>query len=230
MPNNGRLPPQLLAPIPGGFLAKDAAGAWNAMSKKSRERFGLELRPTGEDSSYRTYDRQVFWRNYWCNLGHCENAAVPGTSNHGLGLAVDVPQQTRNIIDQIGESFGWAKKWSDAPQEPWHIKYRAGVFSGPAAASVDPLTRHERRLVDELQKLRATARAAGRWEKPARKRAREIKKWIARQRKRIRDAAKQSGWETANRRARYELLAKISETLQRDRHVAPAAGMLGAAS
>jgi hypothetical protein len=134
---------------------------------------------------------------------------VPGTSNHGLGLAVDVPQGTRSIIDQIGEPFGWAKKWSDAPQEPWHIKYRAGIFSGPAAASVDPLTKHERRLVDELQKLRKAARAAGKWNKPDRARAREIKRWIVRQRERIRDAAKQTGWTTANRRARYDLLANV---------------------
>jgi D-alanyl-D-alanine carboxypeptidase len=209
VPENGRLPPQLLAPIPGGFLAKEPAGAWNAMSAQARERFGVELRPTGPDSSYRKYERQVYWRKYWCDRGKCANAAVPGTSNHGLGLAVDVPQATRNIVDEIGEPFGWAKKWSDAPQEPWHIKYRAGIFSGAAAASVDPLTKHERQLVDELQKLRATAHAAGEWGKPARARAREIKRWIARQRERIRAAATQSGWETANRRARYDLLAKV---------------------
>jgi hypothetical protein len=145
---------------------------------------------------------------WWCDRGKCANAAVPGTSNHGLGLAVDVPQSTRTIIDQIGEPFGWAKKWSDAPQEPWHIKYRTGSFAG-AAASVDPLTKHERRLVDELQKLRAAARAAGTWNKPNGLRAREIKRWIVRQRERIRAAATQTGWTTANRRARYDLLANV---------------------
>ena len=39
---------------------------------------------------------QVWWRNYYCSIGQCGNAAVPGTSKHGTGHAVD-------FQDQLGE-------------------------------------------------------------------------------------------------------------------------------
>jgi hypothetical protein len=128
---NGRLASAELAPIPGGYLRKDAAAAWNAMNAESVRRFGVELRPKGSDSSYRPLDRQHYWRDYWCNLGVCQNAAVPGMSNHGLGLSVDMDDVVRAIVDQIGRKYGWAKEWSDAPNEPWHLTYRSGVWSGP---------------------------------------------------------------------------------------------------
>jgi hypothetical protein len=70
---------------------------------------GIQLRP--EESSflppgvappprimscYRDYDMQVWWRDYYCSIGHCGYAAVPGTSKHGTGHAVD-------FQDQLGE-------------------------------------------------------------------------------------------------------------------------------
>jgi hypothetical protein len=130
MAQNGRLPASSLAPIAGGKLAKGAAAAWNAMNVEARRRYGVELRPTGSRSSYRTYaDQQHFWQLYQAGKGAL--AARPGTSNHGLGLAVDVPtQRMRQIIDAIGAKYGWAKKWSDAPSEWWHLRYKAGVYKG----------------------------------------------------------------------------------------------------
>src|SRR5260370_27892690 len=57
------------------------------------------------------------------------NAATPGTSNHGLGLAVDLATtQMRSELDAWGSYFGWAKRWSDASWEWWHILYRGGVW------------------------------------------------------------------------------------------------------
>ena len=51
-------------------------------------------------------------------------AARPGTSNHGWGTTVDVPQPAmRAAIDKHGASYGWSKRWSDAPSEWWHIRY-----------------------------------------------------------------------------------------------------------
>lgn len=52
--------------------------------------------PPQIESCYRSYDRQVWWRNYYCSIAKCGNAAVPGTSKHGLGRAVD-------FQDQLGE-------------------------------------------------------------------------------------------------------------------------------
>lgn len=125
---NGRLPSSALAAIPGGRLRKDAAAAWNSMNAESVRRYGVTLRPAGSMSSYRTYEQQVyFWNLYISGRGNL--AARPGTSNHGEGLAVDLAsQRMRWIVDQIGRKYGFAKAWSDAPGEWWHIKWRVGQY------------------------------------------------------------------------------------------------------
>lgn len=129
MTQNGQLSPAELAPIAQGQLANEAAAAWNAMNVEARKR-GLELVPTGSMSSYRTLAQQrILYARY--QAGGNE-AADPGTSNHGWGVAVDVPTiEMRTLIDHIGVQFGWSKAWSDAPGEWWHIKYQPGHYSGP---------------------------------------------------------------------------------------------------
>jgi hypothetical protein len=126
---NGRLKPSELAPILNGRLRIDAAAAWNAMNVQARA-LGVELRPTGSKSSYRTYAQQVELYGAYLN-GTGNLAAQPGSSNHGWGLAVDVASQDmRAMIDRIGEPYGWSKRWSDAPSEWWHIKWAEGSWSG----------------------------------------------------------------------------------------------------
>jgi hypothetical protein len=138
---NGRLPDSALSPILNGELRKDAAAAWNTMNVEARAN-GVTLRPTGSKSSYRTFAEQVeLYAMYRAGTGSL--AAVPGNSNHGWGLAVDVAsQEMRSMIDRIGEKYGWAKKWSDAPSEWWHIKWREGSWTGadpgPAGLGVPP--------------------------------------------------------------------------------------------
>lgn len=132
MASNGFLSASELAPIAGGgYLRKDAAAAWNAMAAYIYEVEGVRIQVTGPDSAYRPYDRQVYWRNYWCGQGNCGNAAIPGYSNHGDGIATDVPSFVRALIDKYGEKFGFAKKWSDAPGEWWHIKWNSSIWHGP---------------------------------------------------------------------------------------------------
>jgi hypothetical protein len=129
MASNGRLPPSDLGPIAQGQLRKDAAAAWNAMNVEARRR-GVELLPNGSKSSYRTYAQQVELYALYKAGGNL--AAVPGNSNHGWGLAVDVATPAmRAMIDHIGPPFGWSKEWSDAPSEWWHLKYREGTYRGP---------------------------------------------------------------------------------------------------
>lgn len=126
---NGRLPARALKPIPGGRLRRDAAKAWNAMHAEILRKEKLDICPTGARSSYRTVAEQQQLRAEWCAQGKCENAAVPGTSNHGWGVAVDVATMAmRAAIDKHGAKYGWAKQWSDAPHEWWHLKYRKGPF------------------------------------------------------------------------------------------------------
>lgn len=153
MVSNGRLSDSTLAPIYGGRLRKDAAAAWNAMNQESQRRYGVTLRPLGPASSYRTYDQQVSIyktaRPGW--------AANPGTSNHGWGLAVDIAtHQMRSIVDEIGAKYGWAKRWSDASWEWWHLKWREGIWKpGPTRSQLEaqalrPLGKQQRKAAKTL--------------------------------------------------------------------------------
>jgi hypothetical protein len=126
---NGSLTSDSLAPIAGGTqLGDEAAAAWNSMAAHIYEARGTKIVITGPNSAYRSVETQwYFWRLYQAggNL-----AAHPGTSNHGWGLAVDVPIWVRQLIDEYGRPFGWAKEWSDAPSEWWHLRYNASAWSG----------------------------------------------------------------------------------------------------
>jgi hypothetical protein len=121
MASNGRLSADELAPIPGGQLRKDAAAAWNAPGGPA----DAGLRPTGSMSSYRTYDEQVYlYRLYQEGRGNL--AAAPGTSNHGLGIAVDLAEPwMRSWLDEHGAKYGWRK--TEAMSEWWHMNYIGGV-------------------------------------------------------------------------------------------------------
>ena len=135
MAENGRLPKGQLArvyhPELDLYLSKEAAAAWNTLRMASKRVLRIDLYPGGPDSAYRTLAKQKYWRDYWCGQGQCGNAAVPGSSNHGLGLAIDLPTRgMRFAVDRLGARFGYSKKTSDAPQEWWHIKY-AGGFHRP---------------------------------------------------------------------------------------------------
>jgi len=136
---NGYLPQSELAPIyhPTAqvYLRKDAAAAWNAFRQYCLAR-GVEMYPNGPNSAYRTWSQQVLMKRLYGR-----NAATPGTSNHGLGLAVDVAtHEMRHAIDQWGAQFGWSKTWSDASWEWWHIKYQPGHYHGgdPGIGSANP--------------------------------------------------------------------------------------------
>lgn len=137
---NGRLPQGALAPIPGTsprsggrpLLRKDPARAYTALHNYAVERWGISM-ALDEGSirrAYRELSAQQAARKMWCAAGKCGNAAIPGTSNHGLGINVDLlTRQQRWVIDQVGAKFGFSKRWSDAANEWWHITYRSGTYS-----------------------------------------------------------------------------------------------------
>lgn len=162
---NGRIPSSALAPIPGSsprtggkpLLRKDAARAYAALDNYARQKWGIAM-SLSEDSirrSYREYSAQVAARAMWCRQGRCGNAAIPGTSNHGLGINVDLmTRQQRWVMDQVGASFGFSKRWSDAPWEWWHITYRVGNYplvSKYAVGAGDPTLRVGRKGHDVLK-------------------------------------------------------------------------------
>jgi cell wall-associated NlpC family hydrolase len=128
---NGLIPPSALCEIGvgGHRLRCDAAAAWKAMSAAYAADTGSPICIT---DSYRTYAGQVRLYGEKPAL-----AAVPGTSNHGWGLAVDLC----GGIDRFGTAayqwmaanagrFGWLHpSWADpgnGREEPWHWEYAAG--------------------------------------------------------------------------------------------------------
>lgn len=130
---NGRIPASALMRIPGnGRLLRAAAIAYTAMYLRAkRDGVSLVIIEGAIRRTYRELAAQIAARRMWCNLGKCGNAAIPGTSNHGWGITVDLMSLLQRAwIDRHGAFYGWAKKWSDAPWEWWHMKWRAGVWHG----------------------------------------------------------------------------------------------------
>jgi hypothetical protein len=205
MASNGRLPASDLAPIAGGRLRKDAAAAWNAMNAESRRRFGVTLLPLGPQSSYRTLPEQEW---LWDHVLHAHDpnwVAKPGTSNHGWGLAVDLATpQMRRIVDQIGAKYGWAKRWSDAPVEWWHLRWKAGVWSPPASDPLWFLTAEEKSKVREYQKLKEL--------KASKARRGQLWRWFIERRKNIYRAAQHGGWGHYERRRRYAYFYRLTRS------------------
>lgn len=120
MPTNGQLTPAELSPIPGGQLANDAARAWNAPGGPADH----GLKPGGPLSSYRTLGQQEYlYRLYEEGRGNL--AAYPGTSNHGLGLAIDCPNRWEQLwLRAKGAKFSFEK--TEAFTEAWHYNFVAG--------------------------------------------------------------------------------------------------------
>lgn len=123
---NGRLPDKLLFPVHGGRLAGGAAGSWNALCNKVYRDLGKTLavndtyRPLGArgDLARGVWSQWAAWERYQAGG---PLAAQPGTSNHGWGLAVDTGDY--GLVERYGAPFGWQKRWSDAPTEPWHFRW-----------------------------------------------------------------------------------------------------------
>ncbi|MGR6963571.1 D-alanyl-D-alanine carboxypeptidase family protein [Geodermatophilus sp. URMC 61] len=125
---NGLIPPSAMCPleVAGHLLRCDAAAAHRGMSSAFADAFGTPLCTT---DSYRTYAAQV--RLYGEKP---ELAAVPGTSNHGWGLAVDLcggverfgTAQYAWMVANAGR-FGFVHpRWADpgnGREEPWHWEY-----------------------------------------------------------------------------------------------------------
>lgn len=130
---NGKLPMSYLAATKDGCVVYDeAVASLNAMLAHAA-RDGVKLRGIG---CYRDYATQVIVREEWCALGQCAMAAVPGTSNHGWGKAVDFADQAGELtFDAAG--YAWLKTWAafygwihprvmepdGSIPEPWHWEW-----------------------------------------------------------------------------------------------------------
>lgn len=120
-----------LAANPGFVLAIDAAKAWD----RSIAEYGKGVLLTGAWRSYETqleifliryrrgnragdpgFSNDVRWwpadGNYWTRLSQYAAAAVPGTSNHGSGRAVDVKTRRDAADPPYPQSVIWSS-WTD---------------------------------------------------------------------------------------------------------------------
>lgn len=157
---NGKISDTHLTAVPGlaggptVTLCKTAARSWKAMTAAAQAA-GITLKAVGVYDSYRPYSVQesIFrarYRTYdtgsghtktwqgrtWWRLAHVATAAVPGTSNHGWGLAVDtgserdgdpsaesIDQRAIDWLKANADEYGWS--W-ELESEPWHLHYYAG--------------------------------------------------------------------------------------------------------
>lgn len=218
MASNGRLPASQLKAIPGGRLRNDAAWSWLRLRARIAKETGSRvwICPTSSRTAYRTYaEQEFFWKLYIS--GHGPLAARPGTSNHGWGIAVDVPTvQMAQLINKYGASFGWQKKWSDAQSEWWHFKYapehdQKKGEKPQLKPDAGYLTDREAKSRRELLRLRRKAKQAGGWDQidPSNlKKASAAKQRIRAYRKGIKAAAQEHGWNKRWRAQRYRALGK----------------------
>lgn len=77
-------------------------------------------------------------RKYATTGGLAVSVAVPGTSKHNLGLALDLATNQRSWLRLYGEPFGWVwPAWArrSATYEPWHFEYEEATDTKPGAGS-----------------------------------------------------------------------------------------------
>lgn len=155
---NGRLVASLLSLTSNGHrLRKPARNSYERLNAAFKARFGDELKLT---QGYRTYaqqesifriryrqtyatirqngrdivDRRGPWQgSYWWRYRGAA-AAVPGTSNHGLGLAIDIStgigfgsftSAQFKWLAANGPRYGWTNTEGRSVNEPWHWVYEA---------------------------------------------------------------------------------------------------------
>jgi len=126
---NGMIPAGVLCPLsaaPGHSLRADAAYAFDQLSAAYTRQFGTPICVT---DSYRSYPAQVSVYARKPGL-----AAVPGTSNHGWGTAVDLcggiqsftsAQHLWMLVNAPLYNWfhpGWAQAGGSKP-EPWHWEF-----------------------------------------------------------------------------------------------------------
>ena len=149
----GELPASLLVDVkPFGKLHPLAANAYNAVRAAAFAEGIKQFKPTSAGDTYRSIalQRQGFLaryqltpiqgvkprvyenKNYYLKPGNAP-MAVPGSSRHNLGLAVDFANMSGDtfaFMCEVGPTFGWSLEVM--PAEPWHWFYWPGDRIPPA--------------------------------------------------------------------------------------------------
>ncbi len=169
--SNGNTPAALLGELnPKGkhgtagrsraYLRKDAAAAWNRAVAEVKAKTGLDLTVRGWNRSYaeqRAFFLQRYRAGAYSRYGDYRRwngrqygrtngaaAAVPGYSNHGWGLAVDVnnfggvgqfSNARRVKALPILKKHGFTETEGRRVSEPWHLVYDPKVDKGKGSSS-----------------------------------------------------------------------------------------------
>jgi hypothetical protein len=159
--SNGNVPKALLRPLDGenygqAELRLDAADSWNRARAEVKAKTGITLTVRGWNRSLAEQERFFFeryranasspWGDYrWykgVRYGRVTGApaAIPGTSNHGWGMAVDIDDfgaygTTGNArsakATPILERHGWTDDEGSSIGEPWHRVYSPAKDTHP---------------------------------------------------------------------------------------------------
>jgi murein DD-endopeptidase MepM/ murein hydrolase activator NlpD len=125
--SNGLIPASKLCSITAGHMLRcDAATAYQRLASSFKAKFGRKLCIT---DSYRSYASQVDLYARKPSL-----AALPGTSNHGWGVAVDLCGGIQSFgtteykwMEAHAGAYGWVHPaWArqgGTRQEPWHWEF-----------------------------------------------------------------------------------------------------------
>ena len=108
---NGALPASMLTDIGGGFALRPDAAASYLRARASGA-------PSGITTAYRTKAEQ----KRLLDLYGYPRAEYPGKSQHGEGVALDLPEPARSWFVTHGKSHGWIR--TVMPTEPWHFEYQ----------------------------------------------------------------------------------------------------------
>lgn len=145
--SNGNIPLSALTTLswaPGHRLRSDAAAAFESLNQAYRARFGTSISIT---DSYRTLAaQQHLYETKGPGL-----AAVPGTSNHGWALAVDLGGGINSFgtaqhvwMVANGPAYGWIHPpWArqgGGREEAWHFEYDGNTTPTPPTEEDMPLT------------------------------------------------------------------------------------------
>ncbi|WP_199421972.1 DNA/RNA non-specific endonuclease [Actinotalea solisilvae] len=181
---NGRIDTALLTPVPslpGAFLTSGAATAWEAVRAEVRRRFGWTPAINGRLNAYRPFAEQerLFRQRYtpafrtgidprkwdgngvlqtWWRLPVFSAAAVPGTSNHGLGITVDVVglKYRTAAFDQFeacAHDLGWTNAEGRSINEAWHWTHGAGATFVVAAAAEEDDDMVDQEQINRMERM-----------------------------------------------------------------------------
>lgn len=193
---NGKVPAKFLGELDGDNLAlpgdpavlrEDAAASWNRARAEVKTKAGITLTVRGWNRSIADQERFFFQRYRKQAAGGTDvrwyrgaryvrftgaPAAIPGTSNHGLGLAVDIVDfgaagtsgnARRAAAISILKKHGWTDEEGRSIAEPWHLVYSPAKDTQKNTTPEDdmPLAPDERKWLDDLHRLLTRKEADG---------------------------------------------------------------------